>query len=111
MANNFPILGSTYPKEFKQLIEPRSDFVGIFESITVNEITEAEAEKILIYQSLLLERQTNITVSFGAVKRSVVLAKKYFRDRFLPSSAEELLKSCACRCGAPWRKNSDNRIA
>jgi ATP-dependent Clp protease ATP-binding subunit ClpC len=93
MANNFPIIGATYPKEFKQLLEPRSDFVGIFESITVNEITEAEAEKILIYSSLLLERKARITVSFGAVKRAVVLAKKYFRNRFLPSSAEELLKS------------------
>ena len=93
MANNFPIVGTTYPKEFKQLIEPRSDFVGIFESISVNEITEAEAEKILIYESLLLERKARITVSFGAVKRAVLLAKKYFRNRFLPSSAEELLKS------------------
>lgn len=93
MQNNFPIVGSTYPKEFKQLVEPRTDFVGIFETIQVNEITEAEAEKILIFESLLLEKKANITVSFGAVKRSVVLAKKYFRNRFLPSSAEELLKS------------------
>jgi ATP-dependent Clp protease ATP-binding subunit ClpC len=93
MANDFPVVGTTYPKEFKQLIEPRSDFVGIFESIPVNEITEAEAEKILIYQSLLLEKKAGITVSFGAVKRAVTLAKKYFRNRFVPSSAEELLKS------------------
>jgi ATP-dependent Clp protease ATP-binding subunit ClpC len=93
MANNFPIVGTTYPKEFKQLVEPRSDFVGIFESINVNEITEAEAEKILIYESLLLEKKAHITISFGAIKRAVALAKKYFRNRFLPSSAEELLKS------------------
>ncbi len=93
MANNFPVVGTTYPKEFKQLLEPRSDFVGIFESITVNEITEAEAEKILIYESLLLEKQAKIKISFGAIKRAVMLAKKYFRNRFLPSSAEELLKS------------------
>jgi ATP-dependent Clp protease ATP-binding subunit ClpA len=93
MANNFPVVGSTYPKEFKQLVEPRSDFVGIFEKIPVNEITEAEAEKILTYSSLLLEKKAGITISFGAIKRAVVVAKKYFRDRFLPSSAEELLKS------------------
>ncbi len=93
MDNKFPVIGSTYPKEFKQLIEPRSDFVGAFEKVTVNEITEAEAEKVLSYESLILERGSKITISFGAIKRSVVLAKKYFRSKFLPSSAEELLKS------------------
>lgn len=93
MNNLFPIIGSTYPKEFKQLIEPRSDFVGAFETVTVNEITVTEAEKLLSYESLILERGTRITISFGAIKRAVVLAKKYFRNKFLPSSAEELLKS------------------
>ena len=92
MNNAFPVVGSTYPKEFKQFIEPRSDFAGAFEAVIVNEITEAEAEKILSYESLILERGTRITISFGAIKRAVVLAKKYFRNKFLPASAEELLK-------------------
>ncbi len=93
MANEFPIIGSTYPKEFKQLVEPRSDFVGAFETIPVTEISEADAEKVLTYESFLLEREAKVTVSFGAIKRAVVLAKKYFYGKFLPSSAEELLKS------------------
>jgi ATP-dependent Clp protease ATP-binding subunit ClpC len=93
MANNFPIVGTSYPKEFKQFIEPRSDFAGMFESIMVNEISEADAEKVLTYESFLLERRSRISVSFGAIKRAVVLAKKYFRGKYLPSSAEELLKS------------------
>lgn len=93
MNNEFPIVGATYPKDFKQVIEPRSDFNGAFEMIHVNEITEADAEKILSYEALLLEKQAKVTISFGAVKQSVVLAKKYLHDKFLPSSAEELLKS------------------
>jgi ATP-dependent Clp protease ATP-binding subunit ClpC len=93
MSNNFPVIGATYPRELKQLIEPRSDFAGAFEVIRVNEISEAEAEKVLIYGSLLLEKKFGVTVSFGAVKKAVVLAKKYFRNKFLPSSAEELLKT------------------
>ena len=91
--NTFPIVGATYPKEFKEFVEPRSDFVGSFEVIHMNEITEADAEKILAYEALILERQHGITISFGAVKRAVVLAKKYFAHKLLPSSAEELLKS------------------
>ncbi|MGC9968300.1 MAG: ATP-dependent Clp protease ATP-binding subunit [Minisyncoccia bacterium] len=92
-SNAFPVIGATYPKEFKQLVEPRSDFVGAFEVIHVNEVTEAEAGKILTYESLILEEKSGVTISFGAVKRAVALAKKYFRDKFLPSSAEELLKT------------------
>ncbi len=93
MANRFPIVGTSYPKEFKQFIDPRSDFAGVFEPIMVNEISEADAEKVLTYESFLLERQSRIAVSFGAIKRAVILAKKYLRDKYLPSSAEELLKS------------------
>jgi len=93
MNNAFPIIGATYPKEFKQFIEPRSDFAGAFEIIRVNEISESDAEKVLSYDGLLLEREFGVAVSFGAIKKSVVLAKKYFRSKFLPSSADELLKS------------------
>ncbi len=93
MNNVFPIVGATYPKEFKQSIEPRSDFTGAFEVIRVGEITEAEAEKILTYESIILEKQAGVTISFGAVKRAVLIAKKYLHNKFLPSSAEELLKS------------------
>jgi len=93
MNNAFPIVGATYPKEFKQSIEQRSDFAGAFEIIHVNEITPEEAEKILSYEALILERESGATISFGAVKRSVLLAKKYLHTKFLPSSAEELLKS------------------
>jgi ATP-dependent Clp protease ATP-binding subunit ClpC len=92
-ANNIPIVGTSYPKEFKQFIEPRSDFSGIFETVMVNEVSEADAEKVLTYESFLLERQSRIEVSFGAIKRAVTLAKKYLRNKYLPSSAEELLKS------------------
>ncbi len=73
--NAFPVVGSTYPREYKQLIEPRSDFAGLFEAIRVNEITEAEAQKVLTYESLILEKKFGLTISFGAVKKSVLLGK------------------------------------
>jgi len=88
----FPVVGATYPREFKEFIEPRSDFTGAFEVIRVNEISEAEARKVLISESLLFEAENKVTISFGAVKTAVRLAKKYFRENFLPSSAESLLK-------------------
>ena len=91
--NAFPVVGATYPREFKEDVETRSDLIGLFEVIRVNEITKDEAEEILVYESLILERETGIMVSFGAVKKAVYLAKKYLANKFLPASGDELLKS------------------
>ncbi len=92
-SNAFPVVGTSYPREFKQLIESRSDLAGSFEVIPVSEISVDDAETVLTYESLILEEKSGITVSFGAIKRAVALAKRYLTDRFLPTSAEELLKS------------------
>lgn len=104
MNNSFPVVGATYPRDFKQYIETRSDFAGLFDVIRVSEISEGDAEKILSYESLILEKQFHVTVSFGAVKRAVLLAKKYFRNKFLPASAEELLKSAIVEAGRKGEK-------
>lgn len=88
----FPLIGATYPREYKQLIEPKSDFINAFESIRVEEISEDDAKRLLTYEAVILERQHKITISFGAIKQAVVLAHKYFRNKLLPSSAEDLLK-------------------
>jgi len=88
----FPIIGGTYPKEFKQFIEPLSDFTAAFENIRIEEIGEDDAVKILTYDSLILERQRKITISFSAIKASVELAHKYFRQKLLPASAQDLLR-------------------
>lgn len=90
--NIFPVVGATYPREFKEFIEPRSDIVGVFEVIRVDEVSGAEAKKILVYESILFEKKTGITIGFAAIKTAVMLAKKYFSVKRLPSSAEELLK-------------------
>ena len=88
----FPIIGATYPKEFKQFIEPLSDFTNAFENIRIEEISEDNAIKILAYDSLILEKQHKITISFSAIKTAVELSHKYFRQKLLPSSAQDLLR-------------------
>ncbi len=91
-GTDFSVIGATYPKEFRQIIELQTEFSKSFDVIRVEEVSEAEAIKILVYQSIILERQFHLKISFGAVKQSVVLAHKYFRDQLLPASAGELLK-------------------
>lgn len=91
-SDAFSVIGATSPKEFKELLQPNSEFLGVFEIINVQEIGEAESIRYLVYSSVVLERQYKMTVSFGAIKQAVGIAKKYFRQKLLPSSAEDLLK-------------------
>jgi len=92
VSDAFSVIGATYPKEFKQMIEIQSDFANAFEVIRVNEISETEAIRLLTYNSVILESQYKIIISFGAIKKAVILAHKYFRHKLLPSSADDLLK-------------------
>lgn len=91
-SDAFPVIGVTFPRESKEMIETQSDFASAFDVIRVEEINESDAVKVLTYESLLLERQYGVLISFGAVKEAVVLAHKYFHYKLLPGSAEELLK-------------------
>lgn len=89
---DFSVVGGTYPREFKQFLEPVSDFIGSFELIRIEELGEADAVKFLLFAAAELEMEYGIVVSFKAVRESVKLAHQFFRDKLLPQSAEELLK-------------------
>lgn len=92
LSNDFPTIGSTYPKDFKKSIEGEAAFSDAFQFVQIQEITPAEAEKVLTYDSIILENQYQIKITYGAIKKAVELAKKYFHERLLPSSADDLLK-------------------
>jgi ATP-dependent Clp protease ATP-binding subunit ClpC len=92
-----PMIGETYPQEFKQYIEQRTDFLEQFEVIEVDEISEAEALRILVYSSLIFEKQSKIFITLRALKKSVEFAHRYFRAKPLPGSAVDLLKQALAK--------------
>lgn len=91
-SSAFSVIGATYPKEYKQTVEPQTDFAKVFENIKIEEISLNDATQLIVYDSIILERQFGIKITFGAIKQAVLLSSKYFRDKLLPSSAEDLLK-------------------
>jgi ATP-dependent Clp protease ATP-binding subunit ClpC len=91
-TDDFPVIGTTYPREYKKFIDQDSSFASVFEPVQIQEISEDEAEEYLSYDSVILEREWKVKISFSAVKKAVILAKKYFHNKPLPSSAEDLLK-------------------
>jgi len=89
---NFSVIGATYPRDFKTYIEPSGDFKSAFDIVRVEELSEEDSIHLLIYESLLLEEEYGVVVSFKAIKQSVRLAHQYFRDKLLPGSAEDVLR-------------------
>lgn len=98
-SNDFPTVGATLPREFRRLIEPDSLFKEAFETVQVNEVTDSEAERILVYKSVLLERKYRVTIAYAAIKASVSLARKYLGDKPLPASADDLLRETVSYVG------------
>ncbi len=93
MNEAFPVIGTTYPREFVQFVEPRSDVLGVFDVIRMINITDTHAESILIAEAPALEAQYGVTVSFGAIREAVRLGRRYFQAvKPLPASGQELLK-------------------
>ncbi|MEK7630005.1 MAG: ATP-dependent Clp protease ATP-binding subunit [Patescibacteria group bacterium] len=92
-----PLIGESYPREFKQFIQSRSDFLEQFEVVTVDEVSEAEALRFLIYNSLIFEREFKVFITFRALKKSIEVAHRYFRTKPLPGSAVDLLKQAVGR--------------
>jgi ATP-dependent Clp protease ATP-binding subunit ClpC len=93
MNEQFSVIGTTYPREFVQLVEPRSDVLGVFDVIRMIDITDEHAESILIAESPSLEARNGVTISFGAIREAVRLGRRYFQSvKPLPASAQELLK-------------------
>ncbi|MDE2144841.1 MAG: ATP-dependent Clp protease ATP-binding subunit [Patescibacteria group bacterium] len=91
-SNDFPTIGTSYPKEYKEFIESNNSLNSAFQLINVRELNTDEAERVLVYDSLILERTYKTKISFAAVKTAVQLAHRYFGDKKLPSSADDLLK-------------------
>jgi len=89
---NFQIVGATTPQAFKKDIESREDFISTFEIIKVNELSEEEAILFLTYTSLILEKTYKVSITYSAIKNAVKIAHRYFRDKLLPLSADDLLK-------------------
>ena len=106
-GTTFSVIGGTYPLEFRKYVQPNSDFVGAFEVVHLAELSEEEAMRVLVYASILFERQYRIAIDFPAIRTAVTIAHKYFRGSLLPASAEELLKEALASCREKRKRTLD----
>ncbi len=104
-SDAFSVIGDTSPRAFKELIEPQGDFASAFETVKVEELSETEALRFLVYESVVLEEQYRMVIAFSALREAVTLAHKHFRDKLLPSSASDLLKEALSDAAAKKKKS------
>ncbi|MCL4405484.1 MAG: ATP-dependent Clp protease ATP-binding subunit [Patescibacteria group bacterium] len=105
VSNDFPTIGTTYPKEYKQFIETDSVFASSFQEIQMDEVSEDEAERIMVYDSVILEKIYKVRITYAAIKNAVQLARRYFREKLLPSSADDLLKEALTEANRSGEKS------
>lgn len=89
--NIFPVIGSTYPREEKEYIEPNTAIAGLFQPIRINELSVPDTVRLLSYDALVMEKKYKVIIYFSAIHQAATLAAKYLHAKPLPSSAQELL--------------------
>lgn len=103
-SNTFPLIGTTYPREWKALIQPDTAFANAFTVVNVAEVGLDDALTIMIYRAIIFEREYGIKASLTALKTAVQISKKYFGLSPLPGSSIDLLKEALSSASQKGKK-------
>jgi len=109
-SNACPIIAETYPRELKQWIESYSEVLALFEILRIQELSQEESVRFLVFDSLILEKTNKIFIGFRAIKKAVELAYRYFHQKLLPFSAEDLLRNALAEAKSQGLKKVDEAL-
>ncbi|MFH0831178.1 MAG: ATP-dependent Clp protease ATP-binding subunit [Parcubacteria group bacterium] len=91
------IIGATTPQEYKQYIERDPALERRFQVVPVNEVSSAEAKKIVAGLQPLYERFHGVQLLPTSVQAAVDLSVRYLPERFLPDKALDLIDEAMAR--------------
>ncbi len=89
------LLGTTTPEGLRKIQDRDAAALRLFTTLTIEEPTDDEAKEILRGIASRYEAHHQVQIGESAVVSSVILAKRYLQDRFLPDSAIDLLDEAA----------------
>ena len=91
------VIGATTFKEYRKYIEKDAALERRFQPITVEEVSIAEAQEVLLGVKGYYEGFHNVVIPEDIVRKAVILSERYVTDRYLPDKAIDLLdEACAC---------------
>ena len=91
------IIGATTLSEYKKYFAKDGALARRFQTVTVDEPGEADAEQILLGLRGRYEEFHHARIEDGAVTAAVRLSRRYLTDRFLPDKAIDLMDEAASR--------------
>lgn len=98
------VIATTDHIGFKKYLEPHKSFLEAFEVIEIPEATQEESLRVLEKAAPKLEDRTGISLTYGAIKSSVELSKRYMTEKELPGKAIELLDQSSVEVAAAGKK-------
>ncbi|MFT5171020.1 MAG: ATP-dependent Clp protease ATP-binding subunit ClpC [Candidatus Marinamargulisbacteria bacterium] len=90
-------IGATTLDEYRKHIEGDGALERRFQSVIVDEPSQAEALEILVGIRARYEEYHNVTITDGALKEAVDLSSRYITERFLPDKAVDVIDEAASR--------------
>jgi len=95
MNSKFPVIGTVNYSDYKKYFYENETLRQIFTNIEIKEMSNFSAMEILETKVDILEENFKLYITFPALITAVELARRYNKERKLPSSAVQLLES-AC---------------
>lgn len=93
MNSKFPVIGTVNYSDYKKYFYNNETLRQLFTNIEIKEMSTSSAMEILETKIDILENNFNIFLTFPSLVATTELAKRYNKDRKLPSSAVQLLES------------------
>jgi len=96
-SGDIKVIGATTFDEYQRYFEEDNALTRRFQPITINEISEEDAIKLLGYVKEEYEKFHGINIGKEAIEEAVKLSARYITDRFLPDKALDLLDETAAK--------------
>lgn len=91
------VIGATTTQEYRKHIEKDAALERRFQPVTVEEPSQADAQKILLGLRDKYEAHHKIKITDEAIRGAVEISARYIPDRYLPDKALDLLDEAASR--------------
>lgn len=94
-SGRFLVLATTTTTDFRRFIEPSAGLSSAFTPLTIQEVDDDAAIRILEASSGPLEYHHQVFFSYGALAKLVELSRRYVHDQALPKKALTLMGEVA----------------
>jgi len=110
-AGNIQVIGATNLENYRKYIEPNGAFSRLFQKVDIGPTSDEETLEILENNALKLGQDSNVEISFIALKKIIELTKKLVQERVFPDKAIDVLGRVVARVSKSTRYVTGEEVA